>query len=317
MRIDRKLFSFLVVNVLIFEALADNKLEVGKNSLSIRVGDRIAALYKFQDVPFKPYIKELYTPAGLQILEDAPPDHLHHHGVMFAVAVNGVNFWEEKTGSSGVEAHLSFDNQNFHENFLFNDLEFTLGEFHETLDWKSPDGVVLVKEKRIVLCGSWIGRDANVLFWKTELRNPSNSDKVELTGHHYFGLGVRLLTTPMEKVQIFSDSEENLENVRGDEYLRTSPWCGLTLENDKGKFTVLLVDLKDSVRYPARWFTMRTPFVYVSATRNLWKEPLEIPPGQRVSFSTAIVVWDGIKTKEELEKVGMELSEFKMFSVEK
>ncbi len=298
----------VVLTGLSFGAFADNKLEVGKDSISVKVHNKIIAIYKFQNVPFKPCIKEFYTPSGLQILEDAPPDHLHHHGIMFAVAVNGVNFWEEKAGSSGVEKHLTFDKQSLDEDYVLDGIKLTLCRFQESLEWVGPDGSILVKEKRSVLCGSWFEKDANVLFWTTELCNPSDSEKVELTGHHYFGLGIRLLTTPIDKVQILSAADENLENVRGDEFLRISPWCGLTLDNEKGRFTVLLVDLKNSVRYPARWFTMRMPFVYVSATRNLWKEPLEILPGEKVSFSTGVVVWDGIKAKEELEKVARKLA---------
>ena len=30
------------------------------------------------------------------MVRDAPSDHLHHHGLMFAVQVNEVNFWEER-----------------------------------------------------------------------------------------------------------------------------------------------------------------------------------------------------------------------------
>ncbi|MCX8065102.1 MAG: PmoA family protein [Candidatus Hydrogenedentes bacterium] len=289
-----------------FDVFGDNKLEVANNTVEISAGGKKICIYKYKEVPFKPYIKEFYTPSGLQILEDAPPDHLHHHGIMFAVSVNGVNFWEEKANSSGMQAHLDFN--------LINPIDLTgkinYSVFCEELDWNAPDGKVLIKEAREIRCGYWSQKTANVIFWKTNLKNPSN-DKVELGGNHYFGLGVRLLTTPIEKVKIITNFEENLENVRGDEYLRTSPWCALTLENEKGSFSVLLVDLKSSVRYPARWFTMRVPFVYVSATRNLWKENLVIPPGGEATFETAIVVWDGLKSEEEMIDAVREIQEMK------
>ena len=44
---------------------------------------------------FKPYIKELTSPKGVNPLRDNIPDHIHHHGLMFAVAVDDVNFWAE------------------------------------------------------------------------------------------------------------------------------------------------------------------------------------------------------------------------------
>src|SRR5690606_22625381 len=60
--------------------------------------------YRWAGVPFKPYVRELTTPSGTNVIRDAPADHLHHHGLMFAVTVDGVNFWEE-AASSGVQRH--------------------------------------------------------------------------------------------------------------------------------------------------------------------------------------------------------------------
>ena len=53
-------------------------------------------VYAFATNQFKPYVRELYTLRGENVLRDAPPDHLHHHGLMYAVCVNGINFWEER-----------------------------------------------------------------------------------------------------------------------------------------------------------------------------------------------------------------------------
>ena len=46
----------------------------------------------------KPYVRELAPLRGDNILRDSPFDHKHHHGLMFAIRVNGVNFWEETPG---------------------------------------------------------------------------------------------------------------------------------------------------------------------------------------------------------------------------
>ena len=47
----------------------------------------------------KPYADQLFSPAGVQVLRDSPLDHKHHHGLMYALAVDGVNFWEEFASS--------------------------------------------------------------------------------------------------------------------------------------------------------------------------------------------------------------------------
>ena len=68
------------------------------------------AVYKHDQVPFKPYLRELYTPKGVNVLRNAPPDHQHHHALMFAVAADGVNFWEEAAGA-GRQVEQRFDVQ--------------------------------------------------------------------------------------------------------------------------------------------------------------------------------------------------------------
>lgn len=66
-----------------------------ENYFSAYINGQMALRYKYKQVPFKPYVQELYTPSGLNILLDSPSDHVHHRGVMFAVGVDNISFWEE------------------------------------------------------------------------------------------------------------------------------------------------------------------------------------------------------------------------------
>src|SRR5215831_11135240 len=59
-------------------------------------------VYAFDPQRFKPYVKALNTLEGYGVLRDSPPDHLHHHAIMYGITVNGINFWEETAGC-GVE----------------------------------------------------------------------------------------------------------------------------------------------------------------------------------------------------------------------
>ena len=58
--------------------------------------------YAFNPREATPYVAEFSAPGGRNILWDAPSDHLHHHALMYAIKVNGLNFWEEVPGN-GVE----------------------------------------------------------------------------------------------------------------------------------------------------------------------------------------------------------------------
>src|SRR5437899_1829831 len=45
--------------------------------------------YVFNPRQYKPYVAEFSAPGGRNVLRDAPFDHLHHHGLMYAIKVNG------------------------------------------------------------------------------------------------------------------------------------------------------------------------------------------------------------------------------------
>ena len=76
---------------------------------------------------------QLYTPAGVAVLRDAPADHLHHHGLMFALGIEGVSFWEERP-ASGRQVSRSF----------------TCGQqsISQSLEWTMPDGRIALREER-------------------------------------------------------------------------------------------------------------------------------------------------------------------------
>ena len=61
------------------------RVQVDATEITLKQGERTVFHYRYTDVPFKPYVRALYSPAGVNVLQDAPTDHLHHHGLMFAV----------------------------------------------------------------------------------------------------------------------------------------------------------------------------------------------------------------------------------------
>ena len=63
--------------------------------VSVFDGGRLVFRYRYADVPYKPYADLLFSPAGVQVLRDSPMDHKHHHGLMYALSVDNINFWEE------------------------------------------------------------------------------------------------------------------------------------------------------------------------------------------------------------------------------
>jgi hypothetical protein len=91
--------------------------------------------------------------------------------------------------------------------------------------------------------------------------------------------------------------------VRGDERLTPVKWCAYAAKADGKPVTVAVFDHPDNPRYPAKMFTMLTPFAYLSATRNEWKEPITIKAGKPLNLRYAVAVWDGEADKATVEKL--------------
>ena len=66
------------------------------------------------------------------------------------------------------------------------------------------------------------------------------------------------------------------EVIRGTEHVVATKWIAYTAPVDGKPVTVALFDHPGNARHPAGMFRMLDPFAYMSATLNLYKEPLEI-----------------------------------------
>lgn len=240
------------------------------------IGDRKLAAYQVR-APFKPYVRELYTPGGRQVLRDQVADHLHHHGLMFAVSVEGVSFWEE-TERSGKQLGAGM---------MCNDAVLR----HE-LKWRDTDNKLLLGETRqieVQLAGG-----ATLATWRSTLEPADNLEQVTLGGNHYYGLGMRLVES-MDRAVTFTYSGDSApgEIVRGSEKLTRGRWVAATGPVEGQTVTVALFDHPANVRHPAWHFTMIEPFAYQSATMNLWKQPLTLKRGESLKLAYGVALLDG------------------------
>ena len=142
-----------------------------------------------------------------------------------------------------------------------------------------------------------------LLTWRSRLSTGPNRETVTLTGHHYFGLGVRFLQV-MDKVGEFTNATgQPGETVRGDERLVPARWCAYSAPADGKPVTIAMFDDPKNPRHPARMFTMGKPFAYLSATLNLWKEPMELKCGSELDLCYGVAVCDGQLTPAAIEKL--------------
>ena len=266
----------------------------GPNGVTFEDAGRQLLRYRYGDVPFKPYIESLRTPAGVNVLLDAPPDHLHHHGLMYAVNVDGVEFWGEPSGA-GRQA----------PRYLQLLSPAAVGGLYrtgliQTLQWIGPEGKgIMLQEKRIIEAWRSTDLDASLISWQSVLHAPPGKPSVELTGRNYFGLGMRFVRSMDNNGQFFN-ANGGLD-VAGTNDV-SSRWCAYAAQADGQPVTVAIFDLPSNPR-PARWFTMDKPFAYLSATPDLHHKNLTLDKKNPLRFRFGVALWDGLADAKQIESL--------------
>jgi hypothetical protein len=264
------------------------RIIVEADAASICEGQRVLVCYRYDNVPFKPCLQQLFSPQGVNILRDSPADHQHHHALMFAVAADGVNFWEEQK-EPGRQAHCCFTDVK-----ISGSNNEPRAGFTQQLDWINPRSrELLLREDRTIEIRRLSGVEVTLLSWRSALAVPPGKDSVVLSGSHYFGLGMRFVESMDVNGQFRSAEGKTGEVVRGDERLTPAAWCAYTAQADGKPVTVAMFGHPDNVRGPALWFTMTKPFAYLSATMNLHREPLKVTSDRPLVLRYAVALWDG------------------------
>ncbi len=302
-------------------------LIVDKDDTTIKISrlSRPLLEYRYANVPFKPYVSRMWAPpwpnlklvSSVQVLRDSPSDHKHHHGLMFALEADGVDFWSE-TAKNGKQLSRALDEPTTAADGA---------QFTQRLDWVATNGTVVLCERRHLFVHNTQEQGATLLTWRSRLSTGPNREVVNLTGHHYFGLGARFLQG-MDKVGEFINATgQPGETVRGDERLVAAKWCAYTAQADTTDMeikpptiavssgaglttatmdmpvTIAMFDDPKNPRHPAKMFTMSKPFAYLSATLNLWKEPMELKCGSELDLCYGFAVCDGKLSAADIEKL--------------
>jgi len=294
------LFILLVFLTLSYTAVAEEptRITMDVNAVSINQGQHYLLCYRYEDVPFKPYVQQLYSPSGINVLRDAPHDHLHHHALMYAVAEDGVNFWEEQT-EPGRELHKQFDDMRIDKNG-----DTTQAGFTEQLDWINPRSqVLLLKEHRTIKVKSIEGVEVTLLSWQSSLAVPPGKKSMTLSGSHYFGFGMRFLESMDTGGEFINITGQKGDIVRGAERIARADWCAYIAKANGKPVTIAMFGHPDNVRHPTHWFTMTAPFAYMAATLNLYKEQLIVNSDKPLVLRYAVAVWDGRIDKSKIDQV--------------
>lgn len=272
------------------EEIAGKTLVILKDQQKVTVQHRgqVLARYRYAGVPKKPYLAELTAPGGVNVLRDAPADHLHHHGLMFAFNVEGVDFWSEND-QCGSQVHQAWK-----------DLRIvSVGGTEravliERLVWQTPEGDALLHEQRTLTVVAAADGRPRMLIWQADF-TPGEDATAALTisGAKYHGLGMRFIQ-PMDAADGLHFNAAGGVKVAGTNG-KQATWSAYTAPIAEGKkVTVAMFDAPSNPRHPCEWFTMgETPsFAYLSGTLGIGTEPIKLDLGKTLSVRFGVAVFD-------------------------
>ncbi len=260
-------------------------------------------VYAFNPQKFKSYVKELATIKGDNILRDAPFDHLHHHALMYAIKVNGINFWEEVSGS-GVEKPVETPKPvlGFTER---NGSRVPQATITQVLHWVAPQDAflpnnapvaLLIEHRTLVLTADPRSQEV-ALEWKSQFEVGPKTNTVVLTGANYHGLGMRFLQD-LDKLAVHSlaGTRPDLSNNRQE--VAPAAWAAVSFDAPGHPATIALAGHPSNARGDATYFNMLTPFAYLAATQALDKEPLVYHSGDKWELNYLVLLYPESKLSD-------------------
>lgn len=259
--------------------------------------------YAFATNQFKPYVSELCSLRGDDVLRDAPADHLHHHGLMYAIRVNGVNFWEERD-QPGHQRHI----QLLAHGTSRSATGLPQASFTELIHWvrdgehTSADTtpVALLIERRTLTLTVDEAHEEVALAWHAEFEVGPRTNRVTLHGSDYNGLGLRL-PAAWDHIARHENSENALWPAGGKPGAVPARWGAVSHTKDGRTIQVALFASPRGHAGTNSFFAMTEPFTYLSATQGLDKTPLEYRAGDRFAIDYLVLVSSVARTVAQLE----------------
>lgn len=268
-------------------------LSPARQEIEIRFRDQPLLLYAMAPTNFKPYVKELRTLAGRNLLLDAPPDHLHHHGLMYAVTVNGTNFWEEQV-APGVQRLLAVPSRivgvtpDGRPRATFtHPLAWLPGAHRDSTN--ALAAAVLVERRTLTLAVDPETREV-ALYWRGEFAPGPAGASVTLSGTAYHGLGLRFVREfDLRARHLNSEGAPYSAEQKGD--VISARWAAtLGRVGDQAVMAAVFAGPRNAGS--SRFFSMINPFAYLSATQGLDTAPLTYQQGDRFQLDYLVLARD-------------------------
>ncbi len=261
----------------------------------VKAGSQTLFSYTFAPEQIKPYVRELAPLGGENILRDSPFDHKHHHALMFAIKVNGVNFWEEAAGCGHekpvglpvIETQRSGDGR-------------SQALIRQRINWdsgatdSSGSAPLLIENRALsVAIDESLGEVA--VHWTSQFKVGPDVPEVELGGTNYHGLGIRFRQDldPLA-THLIAGKQPDLGGTKQD--VSRAAWAAVTFNAPPKPATIAVFPSTRNPGGETRFFSMMHPFAYLSATAGLDRNPLRFKSNESFTFEYVITVYPEVKS---------------------
>lgn len=224
------------------------------------------------------YIFPLYTPKGVLVLQEAPPDHPHHQGVMIGLEVDGYDLWN--AGSRNLPRHRQEALTPLAE--LTTAIDATGVQISHDVRWVTVDGQELLLEQRRITFSAQ--EQFTCVEWHSTFCHPGKTTHLGQTKES--GIGVRV---PPHWETPFGGQIRNANGALGERgcFDQVSPW--LNVEGSAGgdvQAGVVLIPQTE----PCPWFTRDYGLHLYNPARH---HPFDLQPNTEVTWAMRVLAYDG------------------------
>lgn len=300
----------------------------GDNKIDVMIGQKHFTSYLYGGRPYKvlegagkydhgflakPVLYPVHSPSGIVVnrgyplvkIEDESPDHPHHVGVFFTYGsegeINGEDFWGNTTEAQQIK-HIKVTKM------VSGAGEGTLST---VMHWIDKSGKVLLKENRDMVF--YAGNDEYTIDFTINLTAQDEKVVFGDTKEGMFAIRVAHWLREDKGTGKYLSSEGGQSPVRDNIWGKRARWVRLQGQKDGKAVGVAILNHPDSVNYPTYWHARgyglfaanplgQLAFQKGRKLKNPQAFNLTLQPGQSALFKFRLIIYEGPRTKEQLEQ---------------
>ena len=314
-----RLFPIIVLFFIVLSIACQSKTEPMKKEkakvLFVKAQDKIDVLFNdklftsfvYKQDYTKPVLFPVNSPSGIQVnrsfpfanVEGEKQDHPHHAGLFFTVdKVNGTGFWN----TTKIPPQIKFVSLN---TMTSDDDKGILSVTHE---WTNEKGEVLLQEDRTMEFSGCCNQ--NIIDFDITLTAVNQKVVFEDTKEGMFAIRVAhwLKEKAGNSYYLSSNGDKGEKNVWG----KRASWVALQGKKDSTVVGIAILNHPESINYPTYWHARayglfaanplgQSAFQKTRGEEQVVPYNLTLGPGQKAFFKFRVIIFEGDKSKEELD----------------